>query len=56
MTVGNFTQSDGELTDNILTSVAALGVGLTGGPENIRNLVLKTANSKALPLYLSLGG
>jgi len=55
MTVGNLSQTDSDVADNILKSIAALGDGIPGGFANIRNMVLKTVDSKSVPMYLSLG-
>jgi len=55
MRVGLISQSGEDLVENILQCVDKLATSIPGGCVNIRNLVIRTKESKAVPLYLSLG-
>ena len=47
--------SEKESVENIMTAVDALCKSLPGGANNIRNMHIKTADSPALPIYMSEG-
>jgi ribosome biogenesis protein UTP30 len=53
--VGSLSQENNELVENVLACATVLQKEVPGGAANIRNMVLKTPDSKALPIYLSLG-
>lgn len=44
-----------EITQNILASAEQLAAVLPGGVSNVRSMHIKTRDSLAIPIYLSLG-
>ena len=44
-----------ESVENIMAAAKTLGQSLPGGASNIRNMHLRTAESPALPIYISIG-
>jgi len=44
------------LVENVVKAVSDLVASLPGGAANVRNLHIKTGNSPALPIYVSMGG
>ncbi|KAL5017819.1 hypothetical protein ScPMuIL_003541 [Solemya velum] len=54
-TVGHTLMPEDDIVENIAQSTKAIGDSIPGGPDNIKNIYIKTRTSVAIPLYLSLG-
>ena len=53
--VAHFDLKTSQIVDNISSSVEQLITAIPGGATNIRNIYIRTKDSIALPLYVSLG-
>lgn len=53
--VGHFDLKTKQIVENIMSTIEQLVTALPGGAVNLRNIYIKTQNSMALPLYVSMG-
>ncbi|XP_052820143.1 ribosomal L1 domain-containing protein 1-like [Mya arenaria] len=56
LTVGHSRQGMSKIVDNIVSVVSQLGDKLPGGLNNVKNIYIKSANTKSLPVYFDMGG
>ena len=55
MTVAHSELSASQTEDNVNAAVERISANLPGGAANIRNIHIKTEDSPALPIYVSMG-
>lgn len=53
--VAHFDLKTPHIVDNVMSALEQLVSAIPGGAVNIRNVYLKTKDSMALPLYVSMG-
>ena len=53
--VGHFDLKTNQIVENIMSTIDQLITALPGGAFNLRNIYIKTQDSMALPLYVSMG-
>jgi len=54
--VGHTGMKSEHLVENVEKAISDVVAGLPGGAPNVRNLHIRTGNSPALPVYVSVGG
>ena len=55
LTVGHNKLTPAQVVENVLSIIDQLATELPGGHANIKNIYVKGANTKALPVYFNLG-